>query len=275
MLGLPEEFTALNGTQEMSDTGIDPDRQEGRSLHGTFGPGRHDARLPLAAPVRGEKTWSLRRERFRRTWPRCASWRAASQKMRLVASGFPERRAAGPTRKGSASSSPSGRCGSDDPPPLTSVHVELRDLPTRGPRAHGSRPSWRGSACSSASRPRLRRSARDRQGAQTRATSRKPRRRERRKEKAARARAPQASSRILNAAPTPRGDVGPKTYERARRDLIDAIARTLASTRAPSTSPHAEQRDPPSAPTLREIARPTLRQTWSGMNRGPERAAPP
>ena len=263
VLDLPEGFTALTGQNAMGGEGIDPVEKRGAKIRGTFGPGQHSIDFRWQLPYDGEANLS-----FDETLPPnvavARALAAASQQMRLVVSGFPEAQARMDSN-GERILVTERQMRPNDPP-LTKLHVELRDLPTPGPGEVSSRRSLAGLgvlagvgyafACrGGASRPRA--------GA---------------KEVRARLLADMEELERAYAA----GDVGPKTYERARRELIDAIARTLGHV-GEADGIRGSRRDVSPAPPV-DYVRPTAPcctgqpsegNPWRPVVPGPYRSSPP
>ena len=130
ILPLPSGFTALTGQQGMSDVGIDPVEGKGARLRGTIGPGRHDVEMRWQLPFSGEKDTSL----VAPLPPHTAAIRVispASKGVRVEVPGFPA-----PTAK---TDGQGGRVLVTEKQlrreegAVTSVTVELHDLPTPGP----------------------------------------------------------------------------------------------------------------------------------------------
>ncbi len=209
VLGLPDGFTALNGQQAMGGEGIEPVEKRGAKVRGTFGPGQHAIDFRWQLPYDGERDVT-----FDVSLPPhvaiAQAMAAASQDMRLVVSGFPE---AQPrmSAQGERILISERQIRRDDPP-LTKLHLELRDIPTPGPaRFLATLLAGLGVISGLGYAFSARKSGTAKEGA-----TRGKEHRERLLsdlEELERARAA--------------GDIGPKTYERARRDLIDAIARSL------------------------------------------------
>jgi hypothetical protein len=212
VIGLPEGFTALNGQQGMGGEGIEPVEGRGAKVRGTFGPGQRTVDFRWQLPYSGQEDVSID-ETLPPNVAVARAIAAASQEMRLVVPGFPEAQA----RSGSQGERllVTERQMRREDPPLTKLHVELRNLPTPGPGAKiavflagfgvlagvGYAFSTRkGGGVAPGSRERRAQLLLD-------------------LEELERARAA--------------GDIGAKTYERARRELIDAIARTLAVSAEP------------------------------------------
>jgi hypothetical protein len=207
LIALPENFTALTSQDAMGGEGITSVEKKGAKIHGTFGPGQHPLDFRWQLPYSGERDVTIDQS----LPPHTAVMRvlaAASQEMRLVASGFPEAQPKTDAR-GERLLVTEKQMRRDDPA-LTHVHVELRDIPVPGPAriiatllaslgvlaglgyAFTTRKSLVAGGSAKEERARLLADLEELERAH----------------------------RV--------GDVGPKTYERARRELIDAIARTLA-----------------------------------------------
>jgi hypothetical protein len=209
LIELPEGFTALNAQQSMSDQGIDPIDKKGARLKGTFGPGRHEIVFRWQLPWSGDKDVLADIGMP----PHVASMRViamAGQGVRLSVDGFPaptsDRDEQGQTRLVTEY-----HAGPNDAP-LSRLRLSLLDLPTQGPAR------WIATACAALAVAFglvfATQSKKSGAGA-LRGDS-----------KGVRA-ALLADLEELERAHRA-GDVGPKTYERARREIIDAIARTLA-----------------------------------------------
>jgi hypothetical protein len=208
VIGLPEGFTALNGQQAMGGEGIDPVEKRGAKVRGTFGPGQHTIDFRWQLPYSGESEVSIE-ETLPPNVAVARAMAAASQGMRLIVTGFPEAQARSDSQ-GERVLVTERQMRRDDPP-LTKLHMELRDIPTPGPAKYFATALaglgvLAGLGYAFVSRKRVASSA----GA---------------KEHRARLLANLEELERARAV----GDIGPKTYERARRELVDAIARTLAS----------------------------------------------
>jgi hypothetical protein len=207
VIGLPEGFTALNGQQSMGGEGIEPVEKRGARIRGTFGPGQHSIDFRWQLPYDGEADLS-----FDETLPPnvavARALAAASQQMRLVVSGFPEAQARMDSN-GERILVTERQMRPNDPP-LTKIHVELRDLPTPGPaRIIATLLAGLGVIAG------VGYAFLARKGAENPSAARELRTRL------------LAELEELERAYAA-GDVGPKTYERARRELIDMVARSLA-----------------------------------------------
>lgn len=208
VIGLPENFTALSGQQMMGGEGVDAIEKRGAKLRGTFGPGQHPVEFRWQLPYDGDETVSFDES----LPPNVAVMQVmapASQQMKLVVPGFPdaEARTDGQGERILVTEKQLRR----EDPPLTHVRIELRDLPTPGPaRKIATVIAGLGVLA----------------GFAYAFSSRSP----------AKPKAPGKERRAALLADLEElershqaGDIGPKTYERARRQLIDEIARTLAS----------------------------------------------
>ncbi len=205
ILKLPATFTALSAQQSMSDQGVDSVDKVGGKLRGTFSPGRHEVHFHWQLPYSGEKDVDFEVG----LPPHVAVMRAmagASTGVRFVVVGFPDAEAKNDVQ-GQRVLVTEKQVRRDEP--WTSMHIKLEGLPTPGPArlvATGLAGvlvlTGLGLAFGAGKKP-------------SRTSFDKSRR-------------AQLLAELLeleNARKT--GDVGPKTYERARRDLLDAIARTL------------------------------------------------
>ena len=206
ILRLPEDFTALNNVQQMSDIGVDAVPKQGAKLHGTFGPGENSVFFSWQLPYSGQSDVQIELG----TPPNLGAVvvRAASGPgMRLEVDGFPA--ATSQTNEEGQRELVTGRQLQEGDSPMHTIHIALRDLPTPGPaRLIATILAALGVAAGvyvGVNRSRQR--------------SPKASRRDRSRilveiEELERARAA--------------GDVGPKTYERARRELVDELAQLLA-----------------------------------------------
>jgi hypothetical protein len=193
----------------MVDQGVDAVDKVGVKLRGTFAPGRRDLEFRWQLPYSDEKDFDFDVG----LPPHIAVMRVmahASQGMHLVAEGFPEAQKQSDAQ-GQRILLTEKQLRREDSP-LTHVHVTLHDLPVPGPGRIiatclaslgvilGFVFAYSASAGGSASPSR---------GKSTRADL-------------------LAQLEDLERARLA-DEVGPRTYERLRRQLIDAIARTLAS----------------------------------------------
>jgi hypothetical protein len=205
-MALPAGYTAFGTQASMSDIGVD-DVKGAAQIHGTFPPGQSTIEFRWQLPWSGDADvdFSVGLP------PHTAIVRLmmpATANVKLVATGLPpaEVRQNG---QGQSFLVTEKRLTQDDPR-LTTLAIGIHDLPTPGPgRTVATVLAALGVAVgiflATAGRPR--------------SGPRKPGRNERE--------ALLEEIADLEHAHT-LGDVGPSTYESARRDLIDALARTLA-----------------------------------------------
>ncbi len=209
VIRLPPEFTALNNNQQMGDHGVDAVEKVGVRLRGTFAPGRKDLEFRWQLPYDGERevVFDVGLP------PHVAMMRVmalASRTMRLTVEGFPEAEKRNDAQ-GQRLLVIEKQLRREEAP-LASLHVSLTDLPSAGPGRiiasclaafgvlAGVFLAWGAAPGDSRAKPR----AKGQRGQLLDDL--------------------EALERAHAA-----GDLGPKTYERARRDLIDAIARTLSA----------------------------------------------
>jgi hypothetical protein len=207
LITLPPDFTAFRANEDMGDRGVDPVEQQGARLRGTFAPGRWDVDWRWQLPYSGEKELSFDVG----LPPNTAVARVmaqASQQMTLTASGFdpPQPRFDGEGQRVLVTERQIRR---DEP--LRSVQVTIGNLPTQGP---GRFVAVGLAALAVAG------------GLGFAFTQRKPWKGKKELDKLERGQllAELEELERTHAA----GEVGPKTYERARREIIDALARTLS-----------------------------------------------
>jgi hypothetical protein len=199
----------------MGCEGIETVEGRGAKIRGTFGPGQHTIEFRWQLPYHEERTLA-----FEETLPPnvviARALAAATQEMRLVVNGFPEAQVT-PGTQGERILVTERQLRREDPP-LTKIHVELRDLPTPGP---GKEIATVLAAFGVIAGVAFAFSGKPKEAVPTGA-----------KEHRARLLADLEELERARVA----GDIGPKTYERARREIIDAIARTLAA-KGPKTAP--------------------------------------
>ena len=208
-VSLPEGFTAFNTQQGMGDQGVDQEKT-GARLRGTFGPGQQQViefrwQLPWSGEPVVEAEIGLPPH-----VPVMQVMAAASQKMRLEVDGFPPSQSHKDNQGQNLLVTEKQLASGES---LTSIHLALRDLPTPGPAR------WIATATAACAvligLVFAANGSKRRTGATGRAGDAKSARKQLLAELEELERAHSS------------GDVGPKTYERARRELIDAIARTL------------------------------------------------
>ncbi len=211
VIPLPEEFTAFNAQQGMTDIGVEAVPKKGVRIKGTFPPGQHMVEFQWQLPYSGQAE-----VRFEvGTSPHMAAARViapASKDMRLDVPGFPlpESQSDGRGQRALITEKQLRR----EDPPMKSIAVVIRGLPTEGP---GKLIATLLSAGGLVFGLVL--------------GTKKPEKRDRNAERQRLLEELESLERARLA-----GDVGPKTYERARRDILDAIARGFAED-APTPSP--------------------------------------
>jgi hypothetical protein len=209
ILHLPEDFTALTSNDKMANASVEPIAKKGARLRGTFGPGRHSIEFRWQLPYSGSKDVEIEVG----APPHLAAARvmaAASHDMRLQVEGFPDPL---PDTDGQGTHIlVADREMRREDAPLQKMKISLRDLPTAGPARIVA--TCIAGAGMFVGLIYAANGTRKRSPKETRALARAERLRllteledlER--------------GRIA-------GNVGPKTYERARRQVLDRIARTL------------------------------------------------
>lgn len=205
---LPDGFTAFNAQASMSDQGVDDVGQAAR-LRGTFPPGRHQVEFRWQLPWSGDSDVDFGVG----LPPHVAIARVmlpATSDIKLIAQGFP------PTevrhdQQGQSFLVTERRLRPDEPK-LTVLSLGIHDLPTPGP---GRLLASLLAACGVAVGLTLAITGRGRSSVT-------------RDAKASRASILEDIAELERARQA--GEVGPKTYEKARRELIDALARTLVKT---------------------------------------------
>jgi hypothetical protein len=207
-MGLPADHTAFTAQATMSDQGVD-EVNGAAQLRGTFPPGQNTIEFRWQIPWAGDSNVDFAVGMP----PHTAIARLmmpANGNVKLQGSGMPPAE----LRKNSQGQSflVTERRLSRDDPSLTTLTVGIHDLPTPGPgRIVATLLAAVGVAVglylATAGRPRSgpRKTGRDERDVIL------------------------AEIADLELAHTS-GDVGPRTYERARRELVDALARTLAPT---------------------------------------------
>jgi hypothetical protein len=205
VIKLPEKFTALSAQQSMSDQGLDTVDKVGARLHGTFAPGRHELSFHWQIPYAGERNVDFDVG----LPPHVAVMRAmagAAGNVKFSVVGFPDAEAKNDMQGQRVLVTERQARQSE---PWSSLHVKLEGLPTPGP----GRIVATGLAGLTVTVGLLLAFAGG--GKPGRASNEKGRR------------AKLLSDLLDLERARKAGDVGPKTYERARRDIIDSLARTL------------------------------------------------
>lgn len=201
---LPESFTAFTSQQGMTDVGVDAVPKQGARIHGTFGPGQHMIEFRWQLPYSGEPE-----VRFDVGMPpHMAASRViapASKDMVLEVPGFPPPQSAN-DGQGQRALVTEKQLRREDQS-LKSVTVVIKGLPTEGP---GKLVATMLSAGGLVIGLVL--------------GTKKPTRRDPKSERERLLADLEDLERARLA-----GDIGPKTYERARRELIDQLARTFSS----------------------------------------------
>lgn len=202
VLRIPREATAFRSNQGMSDVGADA-VPGGIKLRGTFGPGRNDVEFSWQLPYEGTESFDFTVGMA----PHMAAFRViatASPGMTLVVDDFPAARSSTDSQGQRLLTTQKEARRSDDE--LREVHVRVAGLPTRG-----SAPFVVAGLCALAVFVGV--------GLWGRRTP----------SAAARKELQEALLRELAELEQARsaGDVGPRTYERVRRELVDALAKTL------------------------------------------------
>jgi hypothetical protein len=204
-LALPDGYTAFNAQASMSDQGVDEAHGHAR-LHGTFPPGKHAVEFRWQLPWSGDKDIDFDVG----LPPHVAIARVmmpAAGDIKLVASGFPPPEVRHDSQ-GQTFLVSERRLRPDDPH-LDTLAVGIHDLPTPG----GGR--WVATFLATCGVLVGLVLASTRRGRSTDPEQSKGSREGILEELAGLERARAA------------GDVGPRTYERARRELMSALARTL------------------------------------------------
>lgn len=204
VIALPPEYTAFAAQQGMTDVGVEAIPKKGLKLRGTFTPGEHVVEFRWQLPYSGEPEVSFDAG----APPHLAAARViapAGRSMELAVDGFP---AAHATKDGMGQRAlMTEKQLRREETPLKSIRVQIRGLPTEGSaRIVATLLAAVGVGVGIALGTR-KSSPRDTSGERSKLL---------------------ADLEALEQARAS-GDVGPKTYERARRDLVDDIARTLAT----------------------------------------------
>jgi hypothetical protein len=208
---LPDGYTAFNAQASMSDQGVD-DAGGAAKLRGTFPPGRHSIDFRWQLPWSGDKDVDFDVG----LPPHVAIARVmmpAMAELKLIASGFPAAEVRHDAQ-GQTFLVTERRLKPDDAR-LDSLSIGIHDLPTPGP---GRLLASLLAACGVGVGLVF-------------ASSKRPRSTDQGASGAARDALLEDLAGLERAHAA--GEVGPRTYERARRELIDALARVLAG---PKTS---------------------------------------
>jgi hypothetical protein len=207
ILELPADYTALNAMQQMSDVGLDPVAKKGARIHGTFAPGETPIIFSWQLPYDGGTDVDIDIG----LPPNIAQLvvrSAAAPGMKLEVQGF--RDAVSQVNEEGQRELVTGKQIQDGDAPLRKVHISLRDLPTPGPaRLIGTILAVIGVVGGIYLALKKRALV---------TTSKATIKRDR--------------NRVLDEIAAletahERKDVGPKTYERAKRELVDELAALL------------------------------------------------
>ncbi|HVJ91544.1 MAG TPA: hypothetical protein VM580_17195 [Labilithrix sp.] len=203
IIPMPEEFTAFTSQQGMTDVGAEAVPKQGVRVHGTFGPGQHSIEFRWQLPYAGQPEVRFDVGML----PRMAATRViapASKGMTLEVPGFPPPQSTSDAL-GQRALITERQLRREDPP-LTKMELIIRGLPSEGPaKLIATMLSGAGILVGIV------------------LGTKKPGTRNRKGE---RDRLLEEIEELERAKLS--GDVGPKTYEKARRDLLDALARTFA-----------------------------------------------
>ncbi len=213
ILALPPEFTALNAQQGMSDQGVDAIDKRGAKVHGTFGPGQSTIVFRWQLPYAGDSQVDFRIGMP----PHVAAaevMAAAAKEMKLHVENFPDAQNA--TDKEVGRLLVTGQEFRRASTPLREMNISLRDIPSPGPARFfatglAALGVFLGIAYAYQARGTRRTVGGKGKDGEAKRTRQQLLAELEELERAHRA-----------------GDIGPKTYERTRRELVDAIARTLA-----------------------------------------------
>ena len=205
---LPEGFTAFRTSEEMTDKGIEAVEKRGGRLHGTFAPGRADVEFRWQLPYDGDKEVKFEMG----LPPHVAVGRVmtqASHAMTLEVPGFPaaEQRFDGEGQRMLVTE----RQMKSQSEAIKSLKVVIGNIPTQGP---GARIAAGLTAFGVLA------------GIGLALTQRRPWKGKKELDKLERGQLLEELEELEAAHRT--GEIGPKTYERARRELIDLLARTLS-----------------------------------------------
>jgi hypothetical protein len=225
VLPLPSDFQALRGSQQMNDISVEPVEGRGARIRGTFSPGRNDVDFTWQVPYHGADRVDITLGMP----PELTMFRvmaAAAPKMRLAVDGFPD--AVPRTDNQGQRLLVTERHIRAEEPAVGSIHVAITDIP-----GQGSTPTIVSIASAALVLLSIGFASRKKQAGRVDTSD----------PKKARAKL-LAELEDLERARID-GDVGPKTYEKVRRDLVAGIARTLSHpdpTPAKATKP---KRDKP------------------------------
>jgi hypothetical protein len=209
VVALPTGFTALTGVQQMSDQSVEAVEGSGAAFRGTYGPGRHAIEYRWQLPYNDEPNIDLSIA-MPGNLAAARVMVVSSSDMKVSVDNFPPVQA-GRDGQGNAIVETEREMRREDAP-LKTIRIQLRDIPVPGPARYV--------ATALAALGILLGIGSTLRGKPDPARAKSTRKKDRERllhdledlERAHRA-----------------GDIGPKTYENSRRELIDAIARLLAS----------------------------------------------
>jgi hypothetical protein len=224
VIALPESFTAFATQQAMTDVGADAIPKKGVKIRGTFSPGQHVIEFKWQLPYsgEGEVTFDVGMP------PHLAAARViapASRGMGMEVDGFEPTKTStdGMGQRALVTEKQLRR----DEPPVNSLKVTIKGLPTEGPgKVIATLLALSGLVAGLVLGSRK---------APARDTKRE------RQQLLAALEGLELGYR--------EGSIGPKTYERARRELIDDIARTFAADPKPAQRTSARARSTPKSPS--------------------------
>ena len=208
---LPENFTAFATQQGMTDVGADAVPGKGVKLRGTFGPGQHVIEFKWQVPYAGEAEVAFEVGMA----PNVAAARVivpASKGMDMDVEGFAKTK---PSNDGLGQRALiAERQFSREEPPTKTIKVTIRGLPTEGPGKLVATFLALGGLVT---------------GIVLGARKSAPRDTKRERQQLLGALEGLEAGRLD-------GSIGPKTYEKARREIIDDVARTFAAEPAKSAA---------------------------------------
>ncbi len=204
VIPLPPEFTAFASQQGMTDVGVDAVQKKGVRLRGTITPGQHVVEFKWQLPYSGESDLMFDIGMT----PHMAASRVivpASRHMGLEVEGFPtpQQTTDGMGQRALVTEKQMRR----DEKALATTRIHISGLPTEGPGKYLATLLAAGVVALGIV-----------------ASSKKPPKPDASIERARLLADLEAIERAKAS-----GDVGPKTYERTRRELLDAVARTFAN----------------------------------------------
>jgi hypothetical protein len=211
LMSLPPSYTAFAAQQGMSDVGVDAVEGKGVRLRGTIGPGQHSVEFKWQLPYTGDSEVKFDVG----MGPHMAAARViapASKGMGMEVEGFDPVKLS-TDGQGQRALITEKQLRREDPP-LKSITVTIKGLPTEGPgKILATMLAFGGIVMGLV------------------LGSRKPPPRDTKRERA------QLLAALEGLELGHRdGSIGPKTYERARRELIDDLARTFAAEPKPSAA---------------------------------------